>query len=402
MKVTRALLSALLLGGTCTCVLAQTKIVETAPGTKSPGGTNALGPTKPPRVPGGNLLDQIYRPSSIKLAPLEIGPSKGFSSPGANIDPVLRRRFLDDQSRKKNWAIENAASINRNGGEVVVERRRSGSENDGRKSPVTGREPTPAEVRLQAVDPKYAREFQENSGAAKESGFGFTGRQALQGVGGTGSRNPGNPDGPRDPASPDNLSDPTQDFAGDDKGKNDPQDSDQWDKSKLDNGLVSSRVEGAVDRAAAELGVDMLARGKGSGTEALAPRLESLRAERENELADILGTSAANTDGDLLAEGFAAPVRASRLADFQRLLAAEPPAVVSPKLGSEPTLSLSSGPLGSPAASLGLTRELSPFSVPSAPLNLGSAPGAATLSAPPRLLPQPAKLPFPVRGQGGF
>lgn len=402
MKVTRALLSALLLGGTCASLFAQTKVVETAPGTKSPGGTNSPAPGKPPRIPGGNLFDQIYRPSSIDLAPLNTRPSSG--SGGGNIDPALRKRLMEEQARKKNWAIESAARMNRNGGDMVSERRRP--ENDGRKPAGAAREPTAAEVRLQAVDPEYAREYQRNSTFTPETAQELARRQARQSARGKDSRAPRNPDDPRDSTDPESLAEIDHDPGATDglNGKGDSKDQDRWSKSPLDGGALGSRVEGAIDRAAAEQGLDILARGNDSTTEALAPRLESLRTERENELAEILGTSNANgkAAGATLTEGFGGTTRSSRLADFQQLLASEPPpAAMAPKLGAEPSLSVSTGPLGDSGRIAGLTRDLPSLTAPGASLNLGPAPAAA-IAPPPRLAPRPTQLPFPVRGKGGF
>ncbi len=406
MRFTRACLSALLLAGTCTSVWAQRKVIETPAGTRLKGGTNVFGgtnslaPVVPLQVPGGNVFDQIYRPGSIQFAAPEIGPATGPGTPSPAMDPLLRKRLIDEQSHRKNWAIENAARINRGTTDSITDRRRG--DGDGRKTVGTGREPTAAEMGLLAVDPKYAREFQRNTANPAESALESARQRALRQQRGQDPNGPGGPDGPRDPADPLAEVDRISGADGQDKDGLDAHGKDRRGSSPLD-ALGRTRQEEAADRLAAQQAGDILGRDKASGAESVNPGLELLRKERESELADILGTGTAGASPSAIPAGdqFLAPTRAGRLADFQQFLASEPPATAPIKLGSDAGFPGAPNGLASPAAVAGLRRDLPDFTAPSAAVNLGPT-AQAPITAPPRLAPQPAMLPFPVRGKGGF
>lgn len=405
MRFTHACLFALVLVGTGASVRAQRKVIETPAGTRINGNTNTVTPVAPIAVPGGNLFDQIYRPGAIQFAPPDIGPSVGPSSVGPVIDPLLRKRLLDEQFRRKNWAIENAARLNR-GGEATLEIRRS--EADGRKAVGAGREPTAAELGLMAVDPKFAREFQKNSGAPAESALDLARQRALRQQQG---QDPNNPNRPRNPGEPPDPTDPTTELTG--GLANDAKDPTKAD-AKADRGtspldsLGSSRLEGAVDRLAARQSGDLLNRDTAAGADSVNPGLELLRKERDAELLEILGTSSGGTGtagGGVAAGGdlFIAPTRASRLADFEKFLSPEPPAATAFKSGSDSVFGAAATPLGNSASAsaVGLKRDVPELGAPNVNLNL--VPAAPTPTAPAiRLQPQPAQLPFPVRGKGGF
>ena len=106
MNNSRALFNALLLLGASTSVWAQRQIVETAPGIRSPGVTNVVAPTLPEGERGGSILDRIYKPNSVQLPPLDLGPSGGSS--GTRLDPAVEKRLLEERNHKKNWAVEGA------------------------------------------------------------------------------------------------------------------------------------------------------------------------------------------------------------------------------------------------------------------------------------------------------
>jgi len=400
MKLTRAWILALLMAGACLPARAQRKIVETAPGTVTPGSTNTLGPEAPSETRGGGLFDRFYRPNSIQLAPLDTAPPSS-SSAAAKMDPALRKRLIEEQSKRKNWAIENAARMNR--GESVGDRRRS--DGGGRRSAVSGREPTSAELNLQAVDPKYAREFKENSRNPTEAGLEQSRLRAdrqRQQRDGKNSGNPQTADDRRRGTESDDLENPTGRDSRADAEKSD-RELDRWDKVTrgYDDPL---KAESPLDRAAARLAAgdsfDFSPRSAGGDLDLSG---EAQRQERLSDLSAILGEPTAGPASGSAAESFISPTPSDRTSEFQKLLAPEVAPTAVSRLGGET-------PLGNPAAgragSAGAStaqRELPGLSAPTPGFNLSPASSSPALApATPRMTPRPIQLPTPVRGKGGF
>lgn len=413
MSSKRACIPLVLLAGACLSASAQRKIVETPAGTQLPGGgvgagsTNVVAPVIPVPVPGGNLLDRLARPGGgIQFAPPpDVGPVMSPGPAAPPIDPALRKFLLEEQARKKNWAIENAARINRGEGPVVSDPRRL--DLDGRKATGTGRVPTAAELRLQAVDPKYAREFQRNSGvpsAAADSPLDAARERAMR------TRMTQDP---RKPGSGEDSTDPEGAALALVRGRG----SDAKDKGAGDareeavvgaDVLGKSKLEGAVDRLIAQQsGGDVTDLAKDATKDSVDPGVEALRKERDAQLAEILGTSttgggAGGGTSSLAAEGFQPATRTTRMAEFQQLLGSEPAAAPSQfKLATESIGGAS--PAAGVSSLSGIKRDLPELGGSGGSLNLAPATAApAPAFVPPRITAQPAQLPFPARGKGGF
>lgn len=402
MKLSRAWILALLMAGACLPARAQRKIVETAPGTVTPGSTNTLGPEAPSETRGGGLFDRLYRPNSIQLAPLDTAPSAS-SGASAKIDPALRKRLIEEQSKRKNWAIENAARMNR--GESPGDRRRP--DGAGRRSAISGREPTAAELNLQAVDPKYAREFKENSRNPTEVGLEQSrlraDRQRRQ-RDGKGSGEPQTAGDRQRGTGSDELEDPAELDPRSAAEKSD-RELDRWDKVTrgYDDPL---KAESPLDRAAARLAAgdsfDFSPRSVGGGGD-LDLSGETQRQERLSELSNILGEPTTASTAGSAPEGFLSPTPSDRTSEFQKLLAPEVAPTAVSRLGGETTLGNAAAGRGGSAGASAAQRELPGLSAPTPGFNLSPAASTPALApATPRMTPRPIQLPAPVRGKGGF
>lgn len=400
MKLPRAWILALLIAGACLPARAQRKIVETAPGTVTPGSTNTLGPEVPSETRGGGLFDRLYRPNSIQLAPLDTAPPSS-SAATAKMDPALRKRLIEEHSKRKNWAIENAARINR--GESVGDRRRP--DGVGRRSAISGREPTSAELNLQAVDPKYAREFKENSRNPTEVGLEQSRLRADRQRRQRDGKNSGDPqtaDGRQRGTESDDLEDPAGLDSRSDADKSD-RELDRWDK--VTRGYDDPfKAESPLDRAAARLAAgdsfDFSPRSAGGDLDLSG---DAQRQERLSDLSAILGESTTSPASGSAAESFISPTPADRTSEFQKLLAPEiAPAAVT-RLGVETTLGNPTAGRGGSVGVSAVQRELPGFSAPTPSFNLSPAASTPAFApATPRMTPRPLQLPSPARGKGGF
>ena len=422
MKLSRNWLTVLVLAGTAGSVFAQRKIVETAPGALSTVTTNNVAPGARDELRGGNILDRLYRPNSIQLAPLDTAPSAG-ASVAPQLDPVVRKQLLLDRARRRNWAIENAAKINR--GETGFERRRG--DPSGRRAAVTSREPSSAELRLQAVDPKYAREAVERSGNASETALDRSiqkaDRQRRQGDGRDSSdprdpRDPRRNSGPDDPnADPDDL-DPDGRAAGSVRRElGNEGNQDRWDKSLgAERGGEKLTLDGPLDGNAAWESGDSLDAARALRDDLIEARSETLRTERLQELSTLLGDSSSTSANQPRSEFSAGTIRAERDAEFQRLLTPESGSSLAPsispvsanRLNGEPALATAEGGLnsavtgfGSPGAAA-LQRDLPGLSAPGPALNFTPSASATFSPSTPRMTPRPFQLQIPERGKGGF
>ncbi len=383
----RAFFNVLLLLGASTSLWAQRQIVETAPGARSPGVTNAVAPSLPEGERGGGILDRIYRPNSVQLPPLDLGPSGGSS--GAKLDPAVEKRLKEERNRKKNWAVEGAARLNR-GETGVGERRRSDA--DGRRSSLEGRPPTAAEIQLQAVDPKFAREQKKKSGGSAEAAADRAAELEERKHAG------------KDPITLKDLNHPqdatdvvetSAELASKDRQRR-SESKDRWDKVLDDK----SKPDENRERTISEVGLDLSRKENGVSLESLDSARELVQQQREREFSNLIGDSAAGLPTTSRTESFLGGGPATRSVEFQKLLVQEPVATPTARLGLDPSASISSG---AAVPSLGASRELPGISSAAGGFNFSSGQSAPTFAPPPtRLAPLPVQLPAPVRGKNGF
>ena len=412
----------LLLGGLCvaTPALAQKRIIETAPGqVRLPivPGTNGAAPNVV-RTPG--IIERIYRPADSDLGILGGAPPSvsGFSGPSGgtpDIDPAVQQKLIEEQERRKNWAIEAYARQNRGETSYSV----PGALDPGEIPAGSNRSIRRADLMLQAVDTDYARIVREQRGSRVEKPTN-PGEAAVENAHQRAERM-------RRGENPNSLTDSRDSLDGADgrmtdrtPGSFDPfrggslREREDRERQGLSLSGLSVTGEGAsTSRESGGTSLnDLLA--TGSRGESLSPHLDTIHQDRDAEFSALLGgtpASGGNGIGSNKGESGFGLVRGDRAAEFRRLLVADEPAQNrgTAAAGTAATLSSatptgtgfgvdkSSGAFSAAGALPG--RELPTFNSGSLSGSLTPGPAAPTFSPPPALTARPAQLPIPIRGQ---